>query len=184
MTSKDGTMLFDFTDPAIFGEEQAASWWESSDTVRWAFWNFESIGEYRLICCWMAILYLTSTNYVIRSAGMSKAVFSLQRSIRFQRAVFFALINPQVAAFTKYFLPTINMFAIAIWFPKSGFNVIFIWGRVHLHSLLPWLHFHFLAKWCRLRWSEKQHHFQWGASSGKYSIYSISWAGLKFDNFC
>ena len=34
MTSKDGTMLFDFTDPAIFGEEQAASWWESSDTVR------------------------------------------------------------------------------------------------------------------------------------------------------
>jgi len=63
MTSKDGTMLFDFTDPAIFGEEQAASWWESSDTVR--------------------------------SAGMSKAVFSLQRSIRFQRAVFFALINPQ-----------------------------------------------------------------------------------------
>jgi len=63
MTPKDGTMLFDFTDPAIFGEEQAASWWESSDTVR--------------------------------SAGMSKAVFSLQRSIRFQRAVFFALINPQ-----------------------------------------------------------------------------------------
>ena len=100
MTSKDGTMLFDFTDPAIFGEEQAASWWESSDTVRWAFWNFESIGEYRLICCWMAISYLTSTNYVIRSAGMSKAVFSLQRSIRFQRAVFFALINPQVAALT------------------------------------------------------------------------------------
>ena len=34
MTPKDGTMLFDFTDPAIFGEEQAASWWESSDTVR------------------------------------------------------------------------------------------------------------------------------------------------------
>ena len=31
---------------------------------------------------------------------MSKAVFSLQRSIRFQRAVFFALINPQVAALT------------------------------------------------------------------------------------
>merc|ERR1711936_301035 len=63
MTSKDATMLFDFTDPAIFGEEQAASWWESSDTVR--------------------------------SAGMSKAVFSLQRSIRFQRAVLFAMINPQ-----------------------------------------------------------------------------------------
>jgi len=57
-------MLFDFTDPKIFGEEEAASWWESSDTVR--------------------------------SAGMSKAVFSLQRSVRFQRAVFFAMINPQV----------------------------------------------------------------------------------------
>merc|ERR1712088_515452 len=56
-------MLFDFTDPKIFGEEQAASWWESSDTVR--------------------------------SAGMSKAVFSLQRSVRFQRAVLFAMINPQ-----------------------------------------------------------------------------------------
>ena len=28
-------MLFDFTDPALFGEEQAGSWWESSDTVRW-----------------------------------------------------------------------------------------------------------------------------------------------------
>ena len=27
-------MLFDFTDPKIFGEEEAASWWESSDTVR------------------------------------------------------------------------------------------------------------------------------------------------------
>ena len=36
--TKDGSvekMLFDFTDPALFGEEQAASWWESSDTVRW-----------------------------------------------------------------------------------------------------------------------------------------------------
>merc|ERR1712013_283385 len=52
-----------FTDPKIFGEEEAASWWESSDTVR--------------------------------SAGMSKAVFSLQRSVRFQRAVLFAMINPQ-----------------------------------------------------------------------------------------
>ena len=31
-----------------------------------------------------------------RSAGMSKAVFSLQRSVRFQRAVLFAMINPQV----------------------------------------------------------------------------------------
>jgi len=64
--TKDGSvekMLFDFTDPALFGEEQAASWWESSDTVR--------------------------------SAGMSKAVFSLQRSVRFQRAVLFAMINPQ-----------------------------------------------------------------------------------------
>ena len=30
----DGKMLFDFTDPKIFGEEEAASWWESSDTVR------------------------------------------------------------------------------------------------------------------------------------------------------
>merc|ERR1719346_344685 len=56
-------MLFDFTDPKIFGEEEAASWGESSDTVR--------------------------------SAGMSKAVFSLQRSVRFQRAVLFAMINPQ-----------------------------------------------------------------------------------------
>ena len=27
-------MLFDFTDHKIFGEEEAASWWESSDTVR------------------------------------------------------------------------------------------------------------------------------------------------------
>jgi len=64
--TKEGSlekMLFDFTDPALFGEEQAASWWESSDTVR--------------------------------SAGMSKAVFSLQRSVRFQRAVLFAMINPQ-----------------------------------------------------------------------------------------
>merc|ERR1711971_1297663 len=64
--TKDGSvekMLFDFTDPALFGEEQAASWWESSDTVR--------------------------------SAGMSKAVFSLQQSVRFQRAVLFAMINPQ-----------------------------------------------------------------------------------------
>jgi len=56
-------MLFDFTDPALFGEEQADLWWESSDTVR--------------------------------SAGMSKAVFSLQRSVRFQRALLFAVINPQ-----------------------------------------------------------------------------------------
>jgi len=56
-------MVFDFTDAALFGEEQAASWWESSDTVR--------------------------------SAGMSKAVFSLQRSVRFQRALLFAIINPQ-----------------------------------------------------------------------------------------
>merc|ERR1711872_584316 len=56
-------MLFDFTDPKIFAEEEAASWWESSDTVR--------------------------------SAVMSKAVFSLQRSVRFQRAVLFAMINPQ-----------------------------------------------------------------------------------------
>merc|ERR1711990_227667 len=64
--TKEGSlekMLFDFTDPALFGEEQAASWGESSDTVR--------------------------------SAGMSKAVFSLQRSVRFQRAVLFAMINPQ-----------------------------------------------------------------------------------------
>merc|ERR1711990_1311836 len=64
--TKEGSlekMLFDFTDPALFGEEQAASWWESSDTVR--------------------------------SAGMSKAVFSLQRSVRFQRALLFAIINPQ-----------------------------------------------------------------------------------------
>merc|ERR1712032_1307451 len=64
--TKEGSlekMLSDFTDPALFGEEQAASWWESSDTVR--------------------------------SAGMSKAVFSLQRSVRFQRAVLFAMINPQ-----------------------------------------------------------------------------------------
>jgi len=60
---QEGKMLFDFTDPKIFGEEEAASWWESSDTVR--------------------------------SAGMSKAVFSLQRSVRFQRAVLFAMINPQ-----------------------------------------------------------------------------------------
>jgi len=56
-------ILFDFTDPTLFDEEQAASWWESSDTVR--------------------------------SAGMSKAVFSLQQSVRFQRAVLFAVINPQ-----------------------------------------------------------------------------------------
>ena len=28
-------ILFDFTDPTLFDEEQAASWWESSDTVRW-----------------------------------------------------------------------------------------------------------------------------------------------------
>merc|ERR1711974_463781 len=60
-------ILFDFTDPTLFGEEQAASWWESSDTVR--------------------------------SAGMSKAVFSLQRSVRFQRAVLFAMINPQPNGF-------------------------------------------------------------------------------------
>ena len=33
--SQEEKMLFDFTDPALFGEEQAASWWESSDTVRW-----------------------------------------------------------------------------------------------------------------------------------------------------
>merc|ERR1712037_168830 len=56
-------MVFDFTDAALFGEEQAASWWESSDTVR--------------------------------SAGMSKAVFSIQRSVRFQRALLFAIFNPQ-----------------------------------------------------------------------------------------
>ena len=31
---QEGKMLFDFTDPKIFGEEEAASWWESSDTVR------------------------------------------------------------------------------------------------------------------------------------------------------
>jgi len=31
----------------------------------------------------------------VRSAGMSKAVFSLQKSKVFQRAVMFALINPQ-----------------------------------------------------------------------------------------
>jgi len=61
--SQEEKMLFDFTNPALFGEEQAASWWESSDTVR--------------------------------SAGMSKAVFSLQRSVRFQRALLFAIINPQ-----------------------------------------------------------------------------------------
>ena len=48
-------------------------------------------------------------NSIIRSAGMSKAVFSLQRSIRFQRAVFFALINPQVAALTHcQILPSYN----------------------------------------------------------------------------
>jgi len=65
MTKDDSVekILFDFTDPTLFGDEQAASWWESSDTVR--------------------------------SAGMSKAVFSLQRSVRFQRAVLFAMINPQ-----------------------------------------------------------------------------------------
>ena len=33
---------------------------------------------------------------------MSKAVFSLQRSVRFQRAVLFAMINPQVGLL-KYF---------------------------------------------------------------------------------
>merc|ERR1712037_950988 len=39
-------MVFDFTDAALFGEEQAASWWESSDTPstrgRWRRFTFLS----------------------------------------------------------------------------------------------------------------------------------------------
>jgi len=60
----DGTrMIFNFNSAAEFGPEDAAAWYESSDTVR--------------------------------TAGMSKASFSLQRSRLFQRAVVFALLNPQ-----------------------------------------------------------------------------------------
>jgi len=78
-------MIFDFTDAAIFGEEQAASWWESSDTVRW-----EQLQQFGKV--FTTVYYKIK---LIRSAGMSKAVFSLQRSVRFQRALLFAIINPQ-----------------------------------------------------------------------------------------
>ena len=80
-------MVFDFTDADLFGEEQAASWWESSDTVRWE--QMQQFGKAFTTVCHKIKL--------IRSAGMSKAVFSLQRSVRFQRALLFAIINPQVA---------------------------------------------------------------------------------------
>ena len=79
-------MVFDFTDADLFGEEQAASWWESSDTVRW-----EQLQQFGKV--FTTVYYKIK---LIRSAGMSKAVFSLQRSVRFQRALLFAIINPQV----------------------------------------------------------------------------------------
>ena len=47
-------MLFDFTDPALFGEEQAASWWESSDTVRW-----EKLEQMSKISCFEYAIYIT-----------------------------------------------------------------------------------------------------------------------------
>jgi len=40
-------MLFDFTDPTSFGEEAAARWWESSDTVRTAGMSKASLTLHR-----------------------------------------------------------------------------------------------------------------------------------------
>ena len=55
--------IFNFNSETEFTDEDANSWWESSDTVR--------------------------------TPGMSKASFVLQKSKLFQRAIFFALLNPQ-----------------------------------------------------------------------------------------
>ena len=55
--------IFNFNSETEFTDEDAHSWWESSDTVR--------------------------------TPGMSKASFVLQKSKLFQRAIFFALLNPQ-----------------------------------------------------------------------------------------
>merc|ERR1712029_1319268 len=55
--------IFNFNSETEFTDEDANSWWESSDTVR--------------------------------TPGMSKASFVLQKSRVFQRAIIFALLNPQ-----------------------------------------------------------------------------------------
>ena len=61
--SSEMKTIFNFNSETEFSEEDASSWWESSDTVR--------------------------------TPGMSKASFVLQKSRVFQRAIFFALLNPQ-----------------------------------------------------------------------------------------
>ena len=117
-------MIFDFTDAAIFGEEQAASWWESSDTVRW-----EQLQQFGKV--FTTVYYKIK---LIRSAGMSKAVFSLQRSVRFQRALLFAIINPQVTFLSLGTWSLFMLFCVCKFscFPESrtqyylNFDLLFI----------------------------------------------------------
>ena len=86
-----------------------------------------------------------------RSAGMSKAVFSLQRSVRFQRAVLFAMINPQVglSSTTPCFL--YNCSNILISWVSCQFNLSFI-SQMEL-VLLEWgATYHSVKR--ILRWDE------------------------------
>ena len=89
----------------------------------------------KIILCEI-IQHERSVNSIIRSAGMSKAVFSLQRSVRFQRAVLFAMINPQVglSPTTPCFL--YNCSNILISWVSFQFNLSFL-SQMEL-VLLEW----------------------------------------------
>ena len=65
-------------------------------------------------------------NSITRSAGMSKAVFSLQRSVRFQRAVLFAMINPQVGLSSTTPCFVFNYSNILISWVSFQFNLSFL----------------------------------------------------------
>ena len=89
MTEAGVEKIFNFNSESEFSNEDIQAWYESSDTVRLV--NFRlSRGIFYLL-----IFSVPHNIDVPRNAGMSKAVFSLQKSPMFQRAVMFAMINPQ-----------------------------------------------------------------------------------------
>jgi hypothetical protein len=63
-------VIFNFNSETQFGAEDANRWYESSDTVRF------------VLSCGQTWFY----DFFYRTPGMSKAVFSLQKSKVFQRA--------------------------------------------------------------------------------------------------
>ena len=99
--------IFNFNSEDTFTASDADTWWESSDTVRWGntglwlvgtghvTWILTSDWLGQITCAEYWLWYSWLTFY--REPGKSKASFVLQKSRLFQRAVFFAMLNPQVS---------------------------------------------------------------------------------------